>query len=220
MTEKRTRKPKAKAAPKPPSAADLYKPNRLAPMRIYSGFTHDENAREVAKQILAPELAAYRVIGAAEGNTNTGGQMDGAGMLAELRSIQKAVNAGDLSTAEAMLISQAVSLQTLSMRMIERATAQEWMPQFETYMRLGLKAQRQSCLTIEALGALKHGPAIMARLAQVNVAHGPQQVNNAPPAPALPTPDPAAAAAVITGEKLGEPAPLLAAPVTDKTEKI
>ncbi|MBU6374353.1 MAG: hypothetical protein KJS97_16650, partial [Alphaproteobacteria bacterium] len=136
------------------------------------------------------------------------------------RSIQKAVNAGDLSTAEAMLMSQAVSLQTLSMRMIEKATAQEWMPQFETFMKLGLKAQRQSCLTIEALGAIKHGPAIMARLAQVNVAHGPQQVNNAPPAPALPTPDPASAAAVITAEEQGEPAPLLAAPVTDKTEKI
>jgi hypothetical protein len=66
------------------------------------------------------------------------------------------------------------------------------MPQFECYMKLGLRAQRQSCLTIEALGALKHGPAIMARLAQVNIANGaPQQVNNTPPAPALPAPPPA-----------------------------
>lgn len=219
MTTKRTRKTIAKAQAKPPAVPD-YKPNRAFPVVLQQGDTQAQHARNVAKQILAPEAATLRVLSCAEGKSPLGERIDGAGVLEEMRSIQKAVNAGDLASAEAMLIAQAIALQSLSVNMIERATAQQWMPQFETYMRLGLKAQRQSCLAIEALGALKHGPAIMARNAQVNVAHGPQQVNNAPPAPALPTPDPAAASAVTTGEKLGEPAPLLAAPVTDKTEKI
>lgn len=192
MTTNRTRKPKAKAKlPAKAPAVPEYKPNRAFPLVLNHGDTQAQHARNVAKQMLAPEAATLRVLSCAEGKSPLGERIDGAGVLEEMRAIQKAVNAGDLASVEAMLVAQAVALQSLSVNMIERATSQQWLPQFETYMRLGLKAQRQSCLTIEALGALKHGPAIMARLAQVNVAHGAQQVNNAPPAPALPAPPPA-----------------------------
>lgn len=194
MTEKRARKPKAKAVakakprPAPPPPAPSFTPNRAFPLNVDVDASRAKNAREVAKQILAPETAAFRMISAAEGKSAFGEMIDTAGVLEHMRAIQTTVNAGDLSAAEAMLTAQAISLQTLSARLVEKAMAQEWMPQFETFMRLGLKAQRQSCLTLEALGALKHGPAILARNAQVNVAHGPQQVNNAPAAPVLPPP--------------------------------
>lgn len=186
MTTKRTRKPKAK-----PPAVPEYKPNRSFPLVLNHGDTQAQHARNVAKQMLAPEAATLRVLSCAEGKSPLGERIDGTGVLEEMRAIQKAVNDGDLSAAESMLIAQAIALQSLSVNMIERATSQQWLPQFETYMRLGLKAQRQSCLAIEALGALKHGPLVMARNAQVNVAHGAQQVNNAPPTPALSAPPPA-----------------------------
>jgi hypothetical protein len=187
MTTKRTRKPKAK-----PPAAPSFTPNRAFPLKVDKDATQATNAQSVAAQILAPEAAAYRVIRAAEGNGIFSEIIDTAGVLDHLHTVQAAVNGGNLAAAEAMLIAQATALQSLSARLIEKATSQEWLPQFECYMKLGLRAQRQSCLSIEALGALKHGPAIMARLAQVNIANGaPQQVNNTPPAPALPAPPPA-----------------------------
>jgi hypothetical protein len=107
--------------------------------------------------------------------------LDGTGMLAALRATQKAVNEGDLSTAEAMLMAQAVGLQALYVRLTERALGQPCLPHMETFLRLALKAQAQSRLALEALASLKQGPEILARNSQVNVAHGPQQVNNAPP---------------------------------------
>jgi hypothetical protein len=148
------------------------------PVSLAHTDTPAQRARSAAKQIAAPEAAAYRVMNAAEGKGPVGAMLDASAMLAELRAAQRAVNEGDLSTAEAMLMAQAVGLQALYVRLIERAMEQEWIPHFETLMRLGLKAQAQSRLAIEAVATLKHGPAIMARNAQVNVAHGPQQVNN------------------------------------------
>jgi hypothetical protein len=150
------------------------------PVTLINGDTQAENARAAAKQLASPEVASYRVMNAAEGKGPAGALLDAGGMLAELRAAQTAVNDGDLSTAEAMLMSQAMGLQSLYVRLVERSMSQELLPHFETFMRLALKAQAQSRLALEALAALKNGPAIMARNAQVNVAHGPQQVNNAP----------------------------------------
>lgn len=181
---RRPRKAKTKA-PAPPAVPE-YTPTRALQLNLVQGDTQAQHARKVARQIAAPETAAYRCISAVEGKGPMGGQIDAVGMLAELRAAQQAVNNGDLSTAEGMLMTQAISLQSLYVRLIERATTQEWLPQFETYMRLGLKAQAQSRLALEALATLRHGPAIMARNAQVNVAHGPQQVNNSGPLAAIP----------------------------------
>ena len=176
MTEKRIRKPKAKAEAKPP-AAPSFTPNRAFPVNVDKDATQATNAQSVAAQILAPEAAAYRVIRAAEGNGIFSEMIDTVGVLDHMRAVQAAVNGGDLSAAEAMLIAQATSLQSLSVRLLEKATMQDWMPQFETYMRLGLKAQAQSRLALEALAAVRHGPAVFAK--QANVSNGgPQQINN------------------------------------------
>ena len=187
MTTKRPRKPKTQTPatlPAPP-----YAPSRAMAVSLAHTDTPAQRARSAAKQIAAPEAAAYRVINAAEGKGPAGALLDASGMLAELRAAQNAVNEGDLSTAEDMLMAQAVGLQALYVRLIERAMEQEWIPQFETLMRLGLKAQAQSRLALEAVATLKHGPANRARNAHVNVAHGPQQVNNGvEPLPVLPLP--------------------------------
>jgi hypothetical protein len=74
-------------------------------------------------------------------------------------------------------VGQATALQSLFSSMMIRAHGAELLPQFETFMRLGLKAQSQCRATIETLANIKNPPVVYAR--QANIAHGPQQVNNA-----------------------------------------
>lgn len=182
MTQKKSRKP---SMPKPAEFQPSFKPEKRMPVTIDPDDSHAITARKLAAQLLSPEASASRVIRAGEDRGGLGDILDSVGMQSEIRAIGRAVNAGDLSSAEAMLVGQALSMQMLSARLIERGLAQEYMPQFETFLRLGMKAQAQSRQAIEALGNLKHGPAIYAR--QANVAQGgPMQVNNNPAPPAMP----------------------------------
>jgi hypothetical protein len=139
----------------------------------------DTTAQKTARQLLSPAMAAVRAINAAERDTQWGAALDAQGAMDELRRIADQVKAGDMSRPERMLITQAVTLENLFVRLTERAMAQSGLPQFEAFMRLGLKAQAQSRLAIEALASLKHGPIMLAR-GQFNMANGPQQVNNGP----------------------------------------
>ena len=86
---------------------------------------------------------------------------------------------GDLKRAEAQLAAQAHTLDTVFHSLVRRATTAEYLSQFEAYLRLGLKAQSQCRATLEALALLKNPPPTTF-VRQANVAHGPQQVNNAP----------------------------------------
>ena len=72
-------------------------------------------------------------------------------------------------------MNQAVAMQSLSTRLIERGMQQSQMPNLEGFMRLALRAQAQSARALQILNELKN-PAIFAR--QANIAHGPQQINN------------------------------------------
>ncbi|MEQ1706881.1 MAG: hypothetical protein ABL864_00945 [Terricaulis sp.] len=154
-------------------------------MRVIDGATKAEQAQQVARDLTAPEASATRVIVTAEGKSIAGEWLDVPGMLAELRRVASEVNGGDLSHPEAMLMNQAQWLQALSTRLIERGWSQEGLPQFEAFMRLGLRAQAQSRQSIEGIALLKQGPAIFARQANVAASGGAVQVNNNA-APALP----------------------------------
>jgi hypothetical protein len=78
-----------------------------------------------------------------------------------------------------MLIIQAHTLDAIFNTLARRANAAEYLPQFEAYLRLGLKAQGQCRATLETLAEIKY-PKPVAFVQQANVANGPQQVNNAP----------------------------------------
>ena len=96
----------------------------------------------------------------------------------DLAALCVQVKNGDLSRAETMLISQAHSLDAIFNSLARRAMKQEYISNLETYLRLGLKAQSQCRATLEALAAIKN-PQPVAFVRQANIAHGPQQVNNA-----------------------------------------
>jgi hypothetical protein len=108
--------------------------------------------------------------------SNFAEELDVGALVASLEvSIQDLV-AGDMKRAEAMLFGQATALQTIFTNLARRANSQQYLKHLETYLRLALKAQSQCRATLETLAAIKAGPVVIAR--QANIAHGPQQVNN------------------------------------------
>ena len=105
------------------------------------------------------------------------GKVDLAEAFTILQEKSKKINNGDLSELEATLAAQAVSLNAIFATMAKRADQCEFMNQMETTMKLAFRAQSQCSRTIEILASIKHPPMVYA---QTNIAHGHQQVNNAP----------------------------------------
>jgi hypothetical protein len=129
------------------------------------------------------------------------GELDLTALADELSAQIGAVTKGDLQRAEAMLIAQAHTLESLFYELARRAGLNmgEYLQAAETYMRLALKAQSQCRATLETLAAIKNPPTSVAFVRQANIAHGAQQVNNASP-----TDTPRARESEITPNKLLE----------------
>ena len=101
-------------------------------------------------------------------------------LVASLRDQGEAVNRGDLASLERMLNGQAVALNAMFAELARRGALNmgERLDAMDRYFRLALKAQSQARATVETLAAIKNPPVVFAR--QMNVANGPQQVNNGP----------------------------------------
>jgi hypothetical protein len=96
----------------------------------------------------------------------------------------KAAAQGDLSRTEAMLVSQAQTLDLLFNKLTRQAVQNigHYPETVSIYMKLALRAQSQCRAVAETLHEMKH-PRPVAFFQQANIANGPQQVNNgsAPP---------------------------------------
>lgn len=94
---------------------------------------------------------------------------------------QQAANAssGDLTHTEAMLAVQATTLDTIFNALARKAAncLESHPDATERYLRMALKAQGQCRATVETLAAVKFGPVVFARQANINNG-GQQQVNN------------------------------------------
>ena len=165
--------------------------------------TKEDQAREYARMMVSPELAAYRVLSSADSMgsmVKMWGGIDVPSLTDVLRDQAAAVNRGELNHIEAMLMNQATALQSLYARLTERAMGQDHMPNFEGFMRMALRAQNQCRATLETLAAIKNPPIVFAKQANINQGNGNQQVNNG-------TSDPASRA----GEIINQPNELLEA---------
>lgn len=171
MTVKKVSKPK-----KPMSPVSEKFPRKAVPLKLTKGDSEEVAVGKFAKLVTSPELAAYRAINASEVKSGFGEHIDVPTLLEQLRDQAAAVNRGDLSKAEAMLMNQATALQSIFARLAERGMSCELAPAFESNMRMALRAQSQCRATLEALAAIKNPPIVYAR--QANIANGPQQVNN------------------------------------------
>jgi len=87
------------------------------------------------------------------------------------------VQAGDMTSIEAMLVAQANSLQTMFVSLGRKAVNSSMLPQYTAFINLALKAQSQSRATIQGLTELKY-PKQATFVKQANIANGHQQINN------------------------------------------
>jgi hypothetical protein len=140
--------------------------------------TDKEKIEHTAKVTLMPSANAAAVV--AE-YTKAFGEQDVQALMEELRPHMKNVNDGNLQHCEAMLVGQAHALQSIFMNLSRRAVNQEYLKQYEMYLRLALKAQNQCRMTLESLAAIKNPPVVFAKQANINQGSGNQQVNNGTP---------------------------------------
>jgi hypothetical protein len=91
----------------------------------------------------------------------------------------KGISSGDTTRAEAMLTAQAHTLDAIFNTLARRAISCKHMSNLDSYLKLALRAQSQCRATWEAVATIKNPP-LVGYVRQANIAHGPQQVNNAP----------------------------------------
>jgi hypothetical protein len=143
-------------------------------------------ADAMAKMALRPSVNAAVVL---ETYTKaTLGQQDISSLVAALSARIEDVLAGDMEGAEAMLYGQAHALQAIFMNLARRAATQEYMKNWEAYLRMAMKAQSQCRMTLETLATIKNPPVVFARQANINNG-GQQQVNNGATVPLAPVAD-------------------------------
>lgn len=143
--------------------------------------TDKAKTEHIAKVTLMPCTNAAAVV--AE-YAKAFGEQDVQTLMEQLRTTFEQVNNGDLQHCEAMLVGQAHALQSIFMGLARRAVNQEYLKQYEMYLRLALKAQNQSRMTLETLVKIKNPPVVFAKQANINQGNGNQQVNNGTHAPA------------------------------------
>ena len=187
-----------KAAAKQPRPTTKVKGTMTA---TFPQASEPEKAAALARMVLRPSVNAAAVM---ETYAKPLGEQNLAALVDALSAGMDDVWAGDLKRAEAMLYGQAHALQAIFMNLARRAASQEYLKQWEAYLRMALKAQNQCRMTLETLATIKNPPVVFAR--QVNINNGgQQQVNNgaAPPAAqdlARATIPPAAPSELLEGE--------------------
>ena len=163
MAEKKSTPKNAKRA-KPPTATaptpeQIAEKQRHAGVLATSGLLHAAAVMEpLQKNLVGADATADAIY---------------TGLDTKLKTVQ----AGDMTPVESMLLSQAMSLQTIYASLARKATSQEYLKQYQTFLTLALKAQAQSRATLEALIELKHPRHPPTFVKQANIANGPQQVN-------------------------------------------
>ena len=131
----------------------------------------------IARAVLQPNLQAA---GTLKEYGKSYGDLDLSGLIVALTEQTRASNDGNLKRAEAMLTAQAHTLDAIFNSLARQAALNmgHHMQACETYLKLALRAQSQCRATWEALASIKNPP-VMGYVQQANIAHGPQQVNNA-----------------------------------------
>ena len=135
---------------------------------------------ERKRAIFLAEVATHPSFNAAAVIAEFGGasgELELKALTLRLSDSVDAVWANDMRGPEAMLYSEAHALQAIFVDLSRRATKQSHMGNYESFMRMALKAQSQCRATLETLANIKNPPVVFAR--QANIAQGPQQVNNA-----------------------------------------
>lgn len=164
----------------PTSKKSTARPNKAKPKRdphiVEMRLGKDESEDDaVARVLIRPEVQAGVTMQLVQGEGS-----DVNALIRQLEARIEAVNHGDMSHADAALVSQAQTLDQLFNTLAKRAYANMVAGHGDAadrYFRLALKAQSQCRTTWETLAEIKN-PRPVAFVRQANISHGPQQVNN------------------------------------------
>ncbi|WP_018648948.1 MULTISPECIES: hypothetical protein [unclassified Thioalkalivibrio] len=130
---------------------------------------------DMAKMLLTPGVASARAIRALEGR-RLPASIDIVDLKEALERQVAAMRDSGSDQQEAMLLDQAVTLQQMFVRLIERAEQQTLADHYSKLLQLALRAQNQSRTTLQALADLRTPRShVFAR--QANVAQN-QQINH------------------------------------------
>jgi len=144
------------------------------PSAITVEQTKDETEeRAIARVALSPSLQSALTL---KEYSKSFDNLDLMSFVEELRHQVDETLDGDLGRAEAMLTTQAHTLDAIFGNLARRAIRAEYLSSFDTYLKLGLRAQSQCRATWESLAAIKN-PMGRAYVGQANFAHN-QQINN------------------------------------------
>jgi hypothetical protein len=166
--------------------------NAIATVKLNIKVPPEDREEKTEAQLMgkyyatAPHFMATEVIHPWS-NIHTGKSLDPNALSEVLAEKTKAIQSGDSREIEAMLLNQAIALQTMFASLSHRAAQNvgSHLGATDTYLRLAFKAQAQSRSTLEALAEMKN-PKAIAFVKQANIANQ-QQVNNTvtlPDAPA------------------------------------
>ncbi len=134
----------------------------------------ENEARASARTALRPSLQSALTI---KEYVPHFGELDLVYLIDELRKqIGQSID-GNLERAEAMLTTQAHTLDAIFNDLARRAIHADYISALDSYLKLGLRAQSQCRATWETLAMIKN-PVGRAYVGQANFAHN-QQVNNA-----------------------------------------
>ena len=131
-------------------------------------------AQSMAAHMLRPALQSG--VTAWQWNKGSAPGLDVNGVI-ECMELAAGPSADGLTYCEAVLLSQVHALDAIANELFRRAAVVQSVPQFESYMQLGLKAQAHCRAAVTAYADIKQ-PRQTAFVKQANIAHGPQQVNN------------------------------------------
>lgn len=149
-------------------------------IRVYKDEGESDDVA-LARTRLTPSYSAVKTLWGFTKDQIDGSRWSAQEAVEELERQAAAASGGDLRRLEAMLTTQAHTLDAIFNKFAQRAAlnASEYLGAMERYMRLALRAQGQCRATIETLAEIKN-PKSVAFVRQANIAGGHQQVNNNP----------------------------------------
>ena len=135
----------------------------------------EDQDEAVAKKLTRPEVQASLTIQKLH-------PINDVNALTKILSQQTAdVISGNMIRPEAMLLSQAHTLDALFNNLVMKGLDQTHMPHYESFLRLAYKAQSQCRSTLQSLSDIKNPSVVYAK--QANITNGNQQINNGVTAP-------------------------------------
>ena len=151
-------------------AKNQIKPHKL---EMPDGSCHMVESAEFSVMVVDPVNQATVTL---EAYNKSWGDLDLAGLIMALEKQVRAVQSNDLSGCEAMLVTQAHTLDAIYNHLAKLAVNATEIKRIDMLLKSALRSQSQCRATLTTISDMKRPTVVYTN--QTNIASGPQQVNN------------------------------------------